>query len=118
MTPLFITCIRGRLEVARCLIDHGADVNWTTPDRNCALRHAFRRGHRDLVRLLLSRGANIEAARENEDKTGLERRALADAEEEEERLGGDEELGDEERERLQRRQLRPPRRGVEDAHGP
>ena len=47
---------------------------------------------------------------------GLERRALADAEEEEERLGGDEELGDEERERLQRRQLRPPRRGVEDAH--
>jgi hypothetical protein len=58
---LFAAC-EGHLEVARLLLDHGADVNATDPESGCTpLIGAALEGHADVVELLLDRGASIDA---------------------------------------------------------
>lgn len=63
-TPLMMTygdCV----ESARMLIESGLDVNAQDNDGNTALSNAIRRGHVQLAKLLLERGANIHLARKD-----------------------------------------------------
>ncbi|KAI8653004.1 hypothetical protein NCS55_01283600 [Fusarium keratoplasticum] len=67
--PLIITVLRGNLEMARTLIDSGADVNAEGRKRdNCSSLHdehacplcaAISRKRLDIARLLLERGADV-----------------------------------------------------------
>ena len=60
-TPLLVTARRGNVEVARVLLEHGADreardqFNWNP------LEHAAREGHVELVQVLLEYGADANA---------------------------------------------------------
>ena len=55
-TPLLIAVSQGKLDHARLLLEHGAEINSTT-----ALHAAARRNDRPMVELLLAHGANVNA---------------------------------------------------------
>ncbi|KAF3319866.1 putative E3 ubiquitin-protein ligase XBOS34 [Carex littledalei] len=60
-TPLIIACLRhDRFDVAKALIDFGADVNAYRPGKNggTPLHHAIMKGNDQTVKLLLANGAN------------------------------------------------------------
>jgi uncharacterized protein len=61
-SPLMLAALGGQLDIAKRLIDLGADVNKTgwTP-----LHYAATRGHLDLMNLLLEKNAYIDAASPN-----------------------------------------------------
>jgi ankyrin repeat protein len=61
-SPLMMACLRGRAELARKLIDRGADVNKTgwTP-----LHYAATNGHVAIIQMLLDENAYIDAASPN-----------------------------------------------------
>ena len=66
MSPLYAACTNAHVDVARLLIEHDADVSQAakTARRRCwALRRCHcsltRRGHAEIVRLLLRGGADI-----------------------------------------------------------
>ena len=61
-TPLMIACLRGRAEIARELVDRGADVNKTgwTP-----LHYAATGGHIEIMQMLLDHSAYIDAESPN-----------------------------------------------------
>jgi ankyrin repeat protein len=57
-TPLMLAAINNQLELAKLLIERGADVNkpgWTP------LHYAATRGHREMMRLLLENDAYIDS---------------------------------------------------------
>jgi ankyrin repeat protein len=61
-TPLMIASIKGYMEIAKLLIDKGADVNkpgWTP------LHYAASKGNVQMIRLLLEENAYIDAASPN-----------------------------------------------------
>jgi uncharacterized protein len=61
-TPLMLAAINNQLELAKVLIDRGADVNrqgWTP------LHYAATRGHREMIRLLLDHDAYIDSESAN-----------------------------------------------------
>jgi uncharacterized protein len=61
-TPLMLAAIHNYLELAEVLIERGADVNrkgWTP------LHYAATRGHREMMRLLLSHDAYIDSEADN-----------------------------------------------------
>ena len=61
-TPLMLAAINNQLELAKVLIENGADVNkpdWTP------LHYAATRGHRDMMRLLLDNDAYIDSESAN-----------------------------------------------------
>jgi ankyrin repeat protein len=61
-TPLMLAAIQNQLELARVLIDRGAEVNrkgWTP------LHYASTRGHREMMRLLLDHDAYIDSEAAN-----------------------------------------------------
>jgi ankyrin repeat protein len=61
-TPLMLAAINNQLELAKVLIERGADVNkpgWTP------LHYAATRGHRDMMRLLLENEAYIDSESAN-----------------------------------------------------
>jgi ankyrin repeat protein len=61
-TPLMLAAINNQLELAKVLIDRGADVNrpgWTP------LHYAATRGHREMIRLLLEHDAYIDSESAN-----------------------------------------------------
>ena len=61
-TPLMLAAISNQIELAKVLIEHGADVNkpdWTP------LHYAATRGHRDMMRLLLDHDAYIDSESAN-----------------------------------------------------
>ena len=61
-TPLMLAAINNQIELAKVLIQRGADVNkpgWTP------LHYAATRGHRDMMRLLLEHDAYIDAESDN-----------------------------------------------------
>ena len=62
-TPLYQAALRGHMEVAKLLIEHGAKVNPFPPGENSLhvptpLDGAIRRGHKDIVVMLLDHGAD------------------------------------------------------------
>lgn len=58
--PLYAAALAGRLEIARVLLDRGADVNAETMGFHCtALAAASAYGRLDMVKLLIGRGAKV-----------------------------------------------------------
>ncbi|XP_059153195.1 ankyrin-2-like [Physella acuta] len=57
-TPLMLAVQENRVTVCESLIEHGADVNETTPDGRTALHFAAQFSRDDTVRLLLARNAD------------------------------------------------------------
>jgi ankyrin repeat protein len=58
--PLHKVAIWGDVAAATVLLDNGADVNSIGEDGDTPLHRAFASGKTEMVRLLLSRGANKE----------------------------------------------------------
>lgn len=55
--PLYVSCLEGYVDIARQLIEHGANVNRGVPS-GTPLMAAASRGHVNVVRLLLDNGAD------------------------------------------------------------
>ncbi|CAM9733023.1 unnamed protein product [Lampetra fluviatilis] len=60
-TPLHIAAHYGNVNVARLLLECGADPNYMANNGISPLHVAAKRGHSELVTLLLSQGGNIDA---------------------------------------------------------
>ena len=59
-TPLMYVADEGRFDVAKYLIDHGADVGKKDGCKRTALHYASERGDLEVVEALLSKGAEID----------------------------------------------------------
>jgi hypothetical protein len=73
-STLLMAAVRAEdLELARWVLDHGADVNAARPEKRhaTALMMASARGNREMVALLLARGADPDAIN-HEDETALD----------------------------------------------
>ena len=66
-TPLYLT---SRVDVARLLIEHGADTTAQSKDGTTPLHRASKRGHVDVARLLIEHGADA-TAQSNDGTTPL-----------------------------------------------
>lgn len=62
MTALLYAARDGRIEMARMLMDAGADVNLAEANKVTPLLIAVANDHFDMAQLLLSKGANVNAA--------------------------------------------------------
>jgi ankyrin repeat protein len=60
-SALMLACAKGHTEVAKALIDKGADVNAANQNGWTALMGAASYGHLDIVKLLVERGADVNA---------------------------------------------------------
>lgn len=60
-TLLHYAAYRGRFNVARLLIDHGADVNAKDDNGRTPLHYATFMGYFDIVKLLIDHGADVNA---------------------------------------------------------
>jgi ankyrin repeat protein len=61
-TPLHVAAAKGRLGVARVLIEHGADVNAKTfLDGYSPLHFAVGNGHKEVAELLIAQAADVNA---------------------------------------------------------
>ena len=69
-----IACSAGRLDIARQLIESGADVNWTNENGSTCLLYAASRDRIPLADLLLSSGADVNR-RDKQGATALHRAA-------------------------------------------
>jgi len=58
VTALYIACEGGNVEIAKLLIDRGADVNLPVSWKRTPLYAANKGGHADIVKLLLDNGAD------------------------------------------------------------
>jgi tetratricopeptide (TPR) repeat protein len=61
-TPLIMAASTGRLEIAKLLIERGADLNMIGQNGWTALGCAAAEGHSEIVDLLISKGADVEQA--------------------------------------------------------
>ena len=52
---------RGHLDIVKCLIEKGADVNAKDEDEETALHLASEEGHLEIVQYLIEKGADINA---------------------------------------------------------
>lgn len=57
-TPLHVACLQGHLEIARILLQYGANHSETALSGYRPLHEAIRNGHVEIVRLLISYGAD------------------------------------------------------------
>ena len=64
-TPLSYAATNGNTEVARYLLDIGANPNALSPNGTTALMMAVRGGHADTVELLLAKGADVNVRNQN-----------------------------------------------------
>jgi ankyrin repeat protein len=58
-TPLHVAAITGRLEIARMLIDAGANVNVQDDNGYAPLHVAAKYGNEEILRMLIDAGANV-----------------------------------------------------------
>ncbi len=65
MTPLHEAAAMGHLEVARLLLERGADVNAKNKHGFTPLHFAAGIGHTDVAKLLLEHGADVNAKDEH-----------------------------------------------------
>ncbi|XP_051170463.1 ankyrin-3-like [Leptopilina boulardi] len=70
LTPLNVAILQNHLELAKILVQNGADVNIVNNDGETPLHKASKRGNIQLVEILLQNGANINA-KDNRDITPL-----------------------------------------------
>ena len=61
-TPLYIAAMNGHLEVAKLLVERGADTNVPDSERLAPLHLAAFRGNKELVKLLVDSGAGVNLA--------------------------------------------------------
>ncbi len=73
-TALYCAAFWDRVELAKLLIEAGADVNAATIRQTTPLHEAARMGHLKLAKLLLEHGANPDA-KDNQQKTPLDMRS-------------------------------------------
>jgi len=64
-TPLHLTSRYGHVDLARMLVERGADMSAQDKDGSTALHLASRYGHVDLARMLVERGADMSAQTED-----------------------------------------------------
>jgi len=60
-TPLHLTSRKGHVDVARMLVERGADVSAQAQDGRTPLHWASEWGHVDVARMLVERGADVSA---------------------------------------------------------
>ncbi len=60
-TPLLTACVFGKTEIAKALINAGADLNLTNNDGSTPLHVAAFFCHKEIVKALLEKNANINA---------------------------------------------------------
>jgi hypothetical protein len=60
-TPLDNAALNGHIEIARLLLQNGAEVNVRNNYGNTPLHYAAENGHVDILHLLVENGANLEA---------------------------------------------------------
>ncbi|XP_018057722.1 PREDICTED: protein fem-1 homolog A isoform X1 [Atta colombica] len=65
VTPLWCAAVSGNLEVIKCLISHGADVNAVSDSGSTPVRSACFMTHMDIVSYLVENGADILKANYN-----------------------------------------------------
>jgi len=70
-TPLAIACLRENEDVAKVLLDGGADPNIGSADGTMPLHYAAEKGKTELVRALISNGADVNAQNTSSKKTPL-----------------------------------------------
>ena len=63
--------IEGQLEIAKYLIQKGADVNVLDEDNLTPLHHAVEVGHLDMIKLLIEHGADLDIKGSNDEWTAL-----------------------------------------------
>ncbi|USE34377.1 ankyrin repeat domain-containing protein [Endozoicomonas sp. SCSIO W0465] len=73
--PLHAACLEGNIQIARCLVQAGADVNRLDWDACRPLHHAVRHDDPDLIRLLLHAGANPNVLAYDEHRSPLHKAA-------------------------------------------
>ncbi|KAJ7041396.1 ankyrin repeat-containing domain protein [Mycena alexandri] len=74
-TPLHLVSLNGHSDVAKLLIEKGADISVKREDGNMPLHFASWNGHTDIAKLLIEKGADISVKRKNGD-TPLHRALL------------------------------------------
>ena len=75
---LMEACMDGHVQVARLLLDHGADVNMPPDSYESPLTLSACGGHFELASLLIERGANLEEVNDEGYTPLMEGRSMAD----------------------------------------
>lgn len=73
-TPLIAAALCGHIEVAKYLVEAGADLDhdcWLGDGGGTPLIYAVKRGFRVLARFLLAAGADVFKARQSDQSTAL-----------------------------------------------
>ena len=77
-TPLLSSAYNGKLFIAECLLEHGADIHSTDYAGYTALHWAVRKGHHEVVALLISKGAPLEIRTKLNESTPLHTSCFAE----------------------------------------